>query len=180
VRGFDGWSADAIALVERAIAAHGGLRQWRAITSIRLPFQNASGFLLWLKGYPQTFPAPREFEIRPHERTTILHSYPDERHRGHFADGNVSIEHVDNREVLVESKEHRRTFTRLAKYRRWSTLDALYFFGYALAATRFLSFGSRFVRAAQERRREMSEGRTDSFGVKSGVVATWCRNAEEV
>ncbi len=32
----------------------------------------------------------------------------------------------------MESKEHRRTFTGLAKYRRWSVLDALYFFGYAL------------------------------------------------
>ena len=90
------------------------------------------GPLLRLKGYRHTFPAPREFEIRPHERTTIFHGYPDERHRGHFADGNVRIEHVDNREVLIESKEHRRTFTGLAKYHRWSVLDALYFFGYAL------------------------------------------------
>ena len=132
VKGFDGWPRDAIALVERAMAAHGGLRQWQAITTIRLRFQNASGPLLRLKGYRHTFPAPREFEIRPHDRATILHGYPDERHCGHFAGGNVRIEHVDSREVLIESKEHRRTFTGLAKYRRWSVLDALYFFGYAL------------------------------------------------
>jgi hypothetical protein len=63
---------------------------------------------------------------------TILHGFPDEGHRGHFADGSVRIERVDNRTVLMESRDHRRTFTGLAKYRRWSVLDALYFFGYAL------------------------------------------------
>jgi hypothetical protein len=84
---FEGWASDGIALVERAIAAHGGFEQWQAITSIRLPFQNGSGSLLRLKGYRHRFPAPREFEILPHEHTTIFHSYPDDRHRGHFADG---------------------------------------------------------------------------------------------
>ena len=132
VGNFAGWPSDAIALVEGAIAAHGGLRQWQAITSIRLPFQNGSGSLLHLKGYGHTFPAPREFEIRPHERATILHNYPDERHRGYFVDGSVRIERVDSRAVVVDSKEHRRTFAGRAKYRRWSMLDALYFFGYAL------------------------------------------------
>jgi hypothetical protein len=51
MRRFEGWASDAIALVERAIAAHGGFERWQAITSIRLPFQNGSGSLLRLKGY---------------------------------------------------------------------------------------------------------------------------------
>jgi hypothetical protein len=129
---FAGWTADAIALVERAIAAHGGRPAWQAAVSIRLPYLRAAGALLSLKGYGHTFPAPDEFEIRPHERVTIFHGYPDDRHRGQFADGSVSIEEVDGREPPMRSADHRRTFSGLARNRRWSPLDALYFFGYAL------------------------------------------------
>jgi hypothetical protein len=54
---FDGWNADAVRLVQRAIAAHGGLQQWGSTTAIRLPFQHGSGPLLRLKGFGRTFPA---------------------------------------------------------------------------------------------------------------------------
>jgi hypothetical protein len=130
--GFDGWTADAVTLVQRAIGAHGGLQQWRATASVRLPFRHGSGPLLRLKGYGHTFPAPRECEMQPHACVTVFHGYPDDRHRGRFASENVSIEHVDGFDTPVSSSGHRTTFNGLAKYRRWSPLDALYFFGYAL------------------------------------------------
>jgi hypothetical protein len=129
---FAGWPQDGIALVERAIAAHGGRTAWQETVSIRLPYRRAAGALLSLKGFGHTFPAPREFEIRPHERVTIFHGYPDDRHRGRFAGGTVSLEDVDGREPPVRSLDHRRTFSGLARNRRWSPLDGLYFFGYAL------------------------------------------------
>ena len=127
-----GWTQDGIALVERAIAAHGGRTAWQETVSIRLPYRRAAGALLSLRGFGHTFPAPREFEIRPHERVTIFHGYPDDRHRGRFAGGTVSLEEVDGREPPVRSVDHRRTFSGLARNRRWSPLDGLYFFGYAL------------------------------------------------
>jgi len=129
---FDGWTCDAVALVERAIAAHGGLRQWMATTSVRLPFVHGGGPLLRLKGYGNTFPAPREYEVRPHECITLFHGYPDGQHRGRFASGSVSLECADGRGTVAVSRDHRATLRGLAKYRRWSPLDALYFFGYAL------------------------------------------------
>ena len=129
---FDGWAPAAVSLVERAIAAHGGLRRWKATASLRLPFVHGSGPLLRLKGFHATFPAPREFEVRPHERMTLFHGYPDDEHRGMFVDGNVSIERADDRGTAIASADHRRTFGAWSKYRRWSPLDALYFFGYAL------------------------------------------------
>jgi hypothetical protein len=129
---FDGWPPDAVRLVERAIAAHGGLQRWRALTSVRLPFAHGSGPLLRLKGYGDTFPAPREYEVRPHECVTLFHGYPDDQHRGCFASGNVSIQTADGQETSVTSRDHRGTLRGLSKYRRWSALDALYFFGYAL------------------------------------------------
>ncbi len=146
---FEGWTSDAIGLVDRAIAAHGGERQWRATRSIRLPFRSGAGSLLILKGYRRTFPAPCEFEVFPHECATVFHGYPDERHRGRFVDGSVSIEDIDGRDVPLQSVNHRRTFDGLSKYRRWSPLDALYFFGYALWHYHVLPFtlgGAHLVR----------------------------------
>jgi len=129
---FEGWGSDAVSLVERAIAAHGGDRTWRETRSIRLPFRSGFGPLLMLKGYRHTFPAPQEYEVFPHERVTLFHGYPDELHCGRFSDGNVTIERIDGGGAPLESLNHRRTFEGLAKCRRWSPLDALYFFGYAL------------------------------------------------
>ena len=154
VEPFAGWEADGITLVERAIAAHGGRSLWRATGRIRLPFSRAAGALLKLKGYGPTFPAPGGFEIRPHDRVTIFHRYPDERHRGTFAAGTVSIEDVDGREPPMRSVDHRRTFAGLAKYRRWSPLDALYFFGYALWHYHVLPFTlgeARLIRVLKRR-----------------------------
>jgi hypothetical protein len=105
---------------------------WRSTTSIRLPFRSGSGPLLAIKGYPRTFRAPREFEVFPHERVTLFHGYPDDGLRGCFVDGDVRLESADGRHVHVESRNHRETFRGFAKLRRWSPLDALYFFGYAL------------------------------------------------
>lgn len=135
-----GWTSEAVTLVERAIAAHGGLRQWQATTSIRLPFQSGSGSLLHLKGFGHTFPAPSEFEVRPHEGVTLFHGYPDERHLGRFVNGNVCIEPVDGHDMPLTSTGHRRKMTGWSKYRRWTPLDALYFFGYALLHYHLLPF----------------------------------------
>lgn len=137
---FRGWTRDAIALVERAIEVHGGQRLWQATKSIRLPFQSGTGALLTVKGFGRTFPAPRECEVLPRECTTIFHGYPDDLHRGRFANGSVVIEREDGGSAVAESTHHRRTFAGLAKYRRWTALDAMYFFGYALWHYHMLPF----------------------------------------
>jgi hypothetical protein len=136
----DGWTSDGRLLVERAIDIHGGQKRWRAAARIDLPFRSGSGVLLRLKGYGLTFHAPRAFEVRPHERVTVFHGYPDEDHHGRFVDGTVAIEHVERRVAPTESANHRHTFTGVAKYRCWSPMDALYFFGYALCHYHALPF----------------------------------------
>jgi len=128
---FQGWTPEAVSMVERSIAAHGGQQLWQSTTSIRLPVESGSGWLLALKGYPRTFPLPREIQIFPHQCITVFHGYPNEEQRGYFAGGDVRIETAAE-SVLLESRNHRRTFEGFAKLRNWSPLDALYFFGYAL------------------------------------------------
>jgi hypothetical protein len=127
-----GWTPDAVALVERSIAGHGGQERWQSAKSIRLPFRSGSGALLAVKGFSRTFPPPREIEIFPHDCITVFHGYPEAGRRGRFFDGSVRIESSDGREVFAESLDHRGTFRGLSKFRRWSPLDAAYFFGYAL------------------------------------------------
>lgn len=138
--GFKGWTPDAVALVQRAIVAHGGGEQWRAVESIRLPFRRGSGLLLRVKGYGLTFSAPREFEVQPYRGVTVFHGYPDADHRGRYVAGNVTIERIDGGGAPVTSSGHRRTFDGIRKNRFWSPLDALYFFGYALAHYHRLPF----------------------------------------
>jgi hypothetical protein len=155
---FTGWTPDAVSLVERSIAAHGGRQLWQSTASIRLPFRSGSGSLLALKGYQRTFPAPREFEVFPHECITVFHGYPKEGQRGCFADGDVRIENADGC-VRLESRNHRRTFKGFAKLRCWSPLDALYFFGYALWHYHVLPFTLGLARLHRVlRRRGVPEG----------------------
>jgi len=151
---YDGWPDDARALVVRAVVAHGGHPRWSATDCIRLRFEAARGPLFALKGYGQTFFAPREFEVRPHEQVTIFHDYPDAAHRGRFAGGDVRLERVADGAVTRDSPDHRRTFQGLARYRRWDALDALYFFGYALWHYHTVPFAlgaARFVRVLYDR-----------------------------
>jgi len=173
---FTGWTPDAVALVERSIAAHGGLALWQSTTSIRLPFTSASGSLIALKGYPHAFPLPREFEIFPHQCVTLFHGYPEEGHRGRFDNGDVRIESAVTGDVLSESRNHRRTFESFAKFRRWSPLDALYFFGYALWHYHVLPFTLAAARLhAVLRRRGVPQGVDVIF---PDGVPTHCRRQQ--
>src|SRR6185503_11083963 len=104
--------AEALRLVERAIARHGGER-WSRIEAVELPVLALSGFLPWLKGYPRSFGLPRLVRVDP---VGV---------RGVFDRGRVALGEA-------EPVEHRPSFSGAGKRRRWSALDALYFFGYAL------------------------------------------------
>lgn len=116
--------AEALRLVERAIARHGGER-WSRIETIELPVLALSGFLPWLKGYPRSFGLPRIVRIDPVRVRAAFVDYPRPGEQGVFDRGRVAL-------GPVEPVEHRVSFSGAGKRRRWSALDALYFFGYAL------------------------------------------------
>jgi hypothetical protein len=126
------WSVAGQALVERAVAAHGGRARFQAVGSIRLGLGSLKGILPWAKGAGRTFTMPTTIEIWPHQRTTVFHAYPDADQRGRFVDGAVTLERIADGVAVAHSADHRRSFAGLNKLRRWQPLDALYFFGYAL------------------------------------------------
>jgi hypothetical protein len=118
---------------------------------IRLFPERLSGLVPWLKGNGRTFPIPAAFEIHPHQRSARFLNYPDDEHVGIFENGAVRLERMDGAGALTVSAHHRQSFHGWSKYRRWSALDALYFFGYALTHYHSLPFTlgeARLVHAA--------------------------------
>jgi hypothetical protein len=74
----------------------------------------------------------RRIEVEPRHLRAWFLDFPVEGQDGFFDAGAVSLIDRSNGEPVSGSPEHRTTFDGLAKYRRWSPLDSLYFFGYAL------------------------------------------------
>lgn len=146
------WTADARDLVERAIAAHGGLERWQAVQRIDLRVHRARGSLLTIKGRGRTFEMPCDIHTYPHDRRTEFLDYPGHDQRTIFRDRDVSVEQPPGH-VIVKSPDHRRTFAGLRKLRRWTPLDPAYFFGYAVwhyHALPFTLLSARLVRPLRQ------------------------------
>jgi hypothetical protein len=115
---------EARTLIETAIARHGGER-WSRIQAIEIPVISLSGMLAWLKGNGRTFGAPRLVRVEPLRARGVFVDYPCPGEQGIYEAGRVALGNA-------EPVEHRSSFSGSRKWRRWSPLDALYFFGYAL------------------------------------------------
>lgn len=118
---------DAVAvreLIARSIARHGGER-WSRTERLTLRPRALSGLVPWLKGNGRTFGLPSYVEVEPQIARATFFDYPRAGEQGVFDAGRVALGDGP-------SAEHRGTFRRLRKWRRWQPLDALYFFGYAL------------------------------------------------
>jgi hypothetical protein len=133
------WTGEAAALLERAVARHGGWGAWKALRSVTLAPRNLRGLLPSLKGVGRTFPIPARVDVFPHEQRCVFHDYPIIGRRGVFAAGSVEL--LDEAGVVVDSNaDARGSFRGLRRWRRWSPADALYFFGYALSHYHGLPF----------------------------------------
>jgi hypothetical protein len=152
-----GWTGDARALLERAVARHGGWETWRRLEGLSLRLTSLTGLVPELKGVGQTFPAPGRVEVWPRRGVVVAHDYPVPGRRGVFSSGEVQL--LDGATVLEAHARPRESFAGLRKFRRWSPADALYFFGYALAHYHSLPFSLaearplRLVRARSAGRR---------------------------
>jgi hypothetical protein len=141
-------------LLERALAAHGGLERWLAAEEVRIKLRSGG----------RIFDA--RFQRRSIKRATgrggivrfstsapraILEGFPRPGQRGYFEPDCVRIESVDGEELRVRARP-REAFSGLRRKLWWDPLDALYFAGYALwnyVTTPFmLVLGSRCVKAS--------------------------------
>lgn len=133
------WTSEATAVVLQACEHFGGLARFRELSKIRLFPERLSGLVPWLKGVGVTFPLPSLFEISPQHGAARFVDYPERGRVGIFERGAVRIEHSEGG-LVIASNAHRDGFRGPAKMRRWSPLDALYFFGYALTHYHSLPF----------------------------------------
>jgi hypothetical protein len=133
------WTGDAKALLDRAVARHGGWAAWEALRCVTVSFRRLAGLLPAVKGVNRTFPLPPRADVFPHEYRAVFHDYPTAGRRGVFAAGGVEL--LDEAGKIVESSpDHRPSVRGLRGWRRWSPADALYFFGYALTHYQGLPF----------------------------------------
>ncbi len=126
------WSGPAREVLERAIERHGGWSTWQRLQSVALMPRLLRGMVPAFKGLDRTFPLPPRVVVRPRDQETEFVDYPTAGSRGLYARGEVRLVDADGKTTVHETA-HRKTFRGLAKYRRWAPIDALYFFGYALA-----------------------------------------------
>jgi hypothetical protein len=148
------WSGEARALLARAIERHGGWDAWRRAEGCTFTVRALSGLVPERKGLNDTFPVPTRVEVWPRRALVVMHDFPVAGRRGVFSGGQVQI--LDGELILEARAAPRATFSGWRKRRRWSPLDALYFFGYSLAHYHSLPFslvdarplGVRRVRAA--------------------------------
>lgn len=145
------WTPDAAGILARACEHYGGADAWRAIRVIRLVPVEICGMIPWMKGIGRTFPLPSAFEISPRDRRARFLDYPERGCIGVYDDGDLRIERGAG-EIIAEHHDHRRTFRGLVKHRRWSPVDALYFFGYALTHYHALPFTLGDARLVRVRR----------------------------
>lgn len=142
-----GAHAGAAALVARSVARYGGRERWLRL-SIKLAPSSLTGLLPRLKGVGHTFDLPAMVEIQPARARAVFHDYPGPGSTGLFEAGLVAL-------GGDAPAEHRASFRGARKWRRWSPLDALYFFGYALTHYHAVPFtlGDAELRAWDEQRR---------------------------
>ncbi|HET6284943.1 MAG TPA: hypothetical protein VFH73_28560 [Polyangia bacterium] len=133
------WQGKARALLARAIERHGGWAAWRTFAGVVLRPVRLSGLLPTVKGLGRTFVLPGRIEVRPCDGVTTLRDYPEPGRHGVFERGQVTLFDRVGRPT-VQLANPRPTFRWLRKYRRWSPVDALYFFGYAMAHYHALPF----------------------------------------
>jgi hypothetical protein len=134
-----GWTGEVGALLERAVARHGGWAAWQALRCVTVELRALSGMVPVIKGVGPTFPAPARIDVFPQEYRAVFHHYPSAGRRGVFSAGAVQIVDTGGA-VVTSSPDHRRSLRGLSKWRRWSPADALYFFGYAVTHYHGLPF----------------------------------------
>jgi hypothetical protein len=117
-----------VALLDEAIAAHGGLDRWAQVDEVLIDAR-AGGAAPTLK-FKRRAVARHEVRVSTREPRTVLSPLPGPGRRGVFTAGSVRIE-TDAGEVVAERRDARSRFPGGRRALWWDHLDLVYFAGYA-------------------------------------------------
>jgi hypothetical protein len=146
------WPSPARDVVERACATYDGRRRWLTRRISAAP-RILSGFLPALKGYGRTFFWPRRIVVEPAAGRLIFEGLPGPAKQGLYESGVVSLTDSQDNE-LEHQIDLRSSFRGTHKLTRWTQLDALYFFGYAITHYHSVPFTlgeARFIHHTRRR-----------------------------
>ncbi|EMF92709.1 hypothetical protein LEP1GSC005_2731 [Leptospira santarosai str. ST188] len=122
---------------EKIVNRYGGWKLWDRLDFVEFYFQYLGGPLPIWKGLGKTFGRYGKVRVFPKEFIAEFLDYPTPGKKIIFQNGKVGIFNVTEDPIGFSAPNYRDNFRGLRKYRRWSPLDASYFFGYAV--TQYLS-----------------------------------------
>jgi hypothetical protein len=116
-------------LLERVIAAHGGIDRWNRFSTVTATLVTGGG--LWgMKGLAQD-PAPREMTVTLHEETASVSPFGQPHWRTAFKPDHVAIVSTAGA-VVRERPDPRASFAGHVMDTPWDPLHRAYFNGYAM------------------------------------------------
>jgi hypothetical protein len=118
-----------IDLLERAIAAHGGLDRWNELDRLTVTAVSGGG-LFALKGVPQD-PTPREQTVTLHEESASVFPFGKPDWRTRFTPRRVAIETTAG-VVVSERADTRSSYAGHDLFTLWDPVQRAYFNGYAM------------------------------------------------
>ena len=146
--------------IQRAIVRHGGMERYEQIDKIVCEVYTLGGFGMSRRGLNSQFPMPNIVTLMPRENKAILHDYPTPGRDCHYDNGRVA--EVAKGEVPVfDHDNYRVRMMSVSRFRRpWTTLDATYFFGYAMTHYASLPFSLLGVKVVGFKSRSHGDWRT--------------------
>jgi hypothetical protein len=116
-------------LLQRVIAAHGGLARWRGLTTVQATIVTGGAF--WaMKGLVQD-PAPRRMTVWLQEERASVMPYGAADQLTAFRPERIAIEKTDGT-IVAERLQPRDSFSGHQQMTPWDPLHRAYFNGYAL------------------------------------------------
>lgn len=134
------------AVIERAIERHGGMARYEHVKHIVCDVASMTGLAMSRRGLGRDFPMPRIVTLMPRQGRAVLHDFPVRGHDCVFDQGRVA-EVASGQSPVFDHDDYRSRMLSVSRLRRpWTTLDAVYFFGYAMTHYASLPYSLRGIK----------------------------------
>ena len=117
--------------LEKIFQRHGSLEKWNQIQSIHLKIKHLGGIIPTIKGLGNTFQTFQDVLVFPHRKKVIFQNYPYESEEIVYSYGSM-LHQVKGGSITGKIENYRSKFKGWQKNHFWQSLDAAYFFGYAI------------------------------------------------
>jgi hypothetical protein len=148
------------AVIERAMKRHGGRDRYEQVESIICKVYSLSGFGMSRRGVGRNFPMPDLVTIMPRHHMLVLHDYAGKGRDCVYDNGKVAVVAASEKPVF-EADNYRTVMMSVSRLGRpWNTLEATYFFGYAMTHYGSLPFSLQGVEVLAMKTRTTGDWRT--------------------